>query len=338
MLKEKINVGIVGLGYAKQVLIPALEETNLFNIIGLSDSKETYQTLKILDIDYSKVPWSELIKNSKVDLILISVPAKLHTKFTNEALEHGKKVFCEKPFGDLRDIQAVHKKNLPIPENRIYVGYQFRFDPMILELYKILLTSNINQKIVINVDWISDGGKRFLNNNLQPNNIWLDFGSHIFDYLNFLGSTRSWGPLTVLEQGQTCVEHFEFPELCNGVKLIGKNVLVNISLCRISNQTPRHFIQLLFENGNIYFVEQRFPFKLRNYISSRNLEVKIPKEQKSSDIRIFDEIQQFKEIWKELTFKKSSKLLADQISAVKVHDIIKQILFPSSKNAGAIES
>jgi myo-inositol 2-dehydrogenase/D-chiro-inositol 1-dehydrogenase len=199
MLEGKINVGIVGLGYAKQVLIPALEETNLFNIVGLSDSKETYQTLKILGLDYSKVPWSDLVKNSQVDLILIGVPAKLHTKFTIDALEHGKKVFCEKPFGNLRDIQAVHKKNFPILENRIFVGYQFRFDPMILELYKILLTSNINQKIVINIDWISDGGKRFLNSNLQPNNIWFDFGSHIFDYLNFL-ILKSWLYLVLLHE------------------------------------------------------------------------------------------------------------------------------------------
>ncbi len=337
MFESKINVGIVGLGYARQVLIPALEETRLFNIIGLSDSKETYQTLKILGVDYSKVPWSELVKNSKIDLILISVPAKLHSKFTDDALKHRKKVFCEKPFGDFKEIQSIHKKNSQILNNRIYVGYQFRFDPMILALYRILLTSNINEKIVVNIEWRSNGGKRFLNSNLRPNNIWLDFGSHVFDYLNFLGSARSWGPLNVLEQSQTCMNHFQFPELCNTVKLVGKNVQINILLCRISNQTPRHFIQLLFENGNIYFVEQIFPFKLRNYNSSRNLEVKIPKNQKSTDIRVFDEMQQFKEIWKELTSKKKSKFLADQLSAFEVHDIVKQIIPPSSKNVVTIE-
>jgi predicted dehydrogenase len=45
MSKKKINVGIVGLGYAKQVLIPALEQTGLYNIVGLSDSKKSYQTV-----------------------------------------------------------------------------------------------------------------------------------------------------------------------------------------------------------------------------------------------------------------------------------------------------
>jgi len=326
MREGKINIGIVGLGYARQVLIPAIEKTELFNIVGLSDSKKTYQTLKINGLDYSKVPWSELVKNERIDLIVVSVPAKLHYKFTNDAIENGKKVFCEKPFGDLIGIQEVHKKNFRISENRIFVGYQFRFDPMIIELYRLLLTSNSQEKIVINIDWKSNGGKRFLNRNLVPKNIWLDFGSHVFDYLNFLGTTKSWGRLNVIANSQTCADHFKFSELCSSVKLVGKNVLINISLCRISNQTPGHYIEMIFENGNRYFVEQNYPFKLGNYNSSTNLEIKFSGKQKSVDIRIFDEIQQFKEIWNELTSEKKSEKLADQVSAADVHAIINQVL------------
>jgi predicted dehydrogenase len=208
---------------------------------------------------------------------------------------------------------------------------------MICELYRIIQTSNKDEKIVVNIDWRSDGGKRFINSNLVPNNIWLDFGSHVFDYLNFLGSTKSWGPLNALAQNNICTDHLEFPELCTSVRLVGKNVLINISLCRISNQAPRHYIELSFENGNIYFTEQKYPFNLRDYNSSTNFEQKISTAHKSFDIRIFDEIQQFKEIWKELTSEKLSDNLADQVSAAQVHDIIRQVLLLSRKSVGTIE-
>jgi predicted transcriptional regulator len=75
-------------------------------------------------------------------------------------------------------------------------------------------------------------------------------------------------------------------------------------------------------------VEQKFPFTLQNYNSSRNIKINITKEEESFDIRIFDEIQQFKEIWRELTSKQKSNTVADQVSALKVHDIIEQLLYP----------
>ena len=324
--KRNIKVGIIGLGYAKQVIIPALQELNGFEIVGLANSKNEYRIVEINNYRFRKVPALELISSNETELIVIATPIKFHWLYITEALNNLKKVFCEKPLGNSSDLNNIFElKNYEKLET-IYVGYQFRYDFMVEQIKQIVEKHNSNSLMSIDVKWNTSGGNRFISQNVIPPNLWLDFGSHVIDYLYFIGKSCKWGDLKLSKiTGPCSIKHKQYPKLCNSIFLEGKNVKINISICRISEKTPSHSISVQLDKSKLT-VGQKFPFNFGNYFSSELGITPSPQENiHSRDIRINDEMKQFAEIRNELLGLKSSEKLAKFNDAVRVHGIINEI-------------
>ncbi|KNC76027.1 hypothetical protein SARC_11461 [Sphaeroforma arctica JP610] len=94
---EPIRVGIVGYGYsAKTFHIPLLTSNENFKFTSISSSQKETLESKYPDLVVFNSP-EALIKDSNVQLIVITAPNAVHFSLAKLALENGKHVVLEKP-------------------------------------------------------------------------------------------------------------------------------------------------------------------------------------------------------------------------------------------------
>lgn len=127
-MSDKIKIGILGnADIARRMVIPALIETDLFELAGIASQSCSSQ---ILINDYPKIPhftnYDSLVE-SGLDAIYIPLPNSLHYKWIKESLENGIHVLAEKPMSctlhQAREINHLARANkLVLLEN-----FQFRF-------------------------------------------------------------------------------------------------------------------------------------------------------------------------------------------------------------------
>jgi hypothetical protein len=108
---QPVRVGIAGLGRSGWGI----------HQNALKDLKDTYQIVAVADTDksrseeaaaehgyraYSDV--ADLVKDNEVELIVVATPNRFHGAQALQALEAGKHVVCEKPFGfTVADVDAM---------------------------------------------------------------------------------------------------------------------------------------------------------------------------------------------------------------------------------------
>ena len=95
------RVGIIGTGYAEQILIPGFQCHPRFRAVALAarDPRRTEAAADKQGIKRWYTDWREMIAQGGFDLLAIATPPHLHHKMTLAALDAGLHVFCEKPMG-----------------------------------------------------------------------------------------------------------------------------------------------------------------------------------------------------------------------------------------------
>ena len=112
---KRIRVGIIGAnpdrGWAKQAHIPALKSlSDDFEITALSTSRRESADAasRLFDIPLAFDNHQELVKDPRVDLVVVTVRVPRHLELASAALEAGKAVYCEWPLGNgLQEAQAL---------------------------------------------------------------------------------------------------------------------------------------------------------------------------------------------------------------------------------------
>ena len=97
-MKKKYNVLLIGFGYWGPILARNFQSSLNFNIFAICDSnilnlkkaKNIYPN-SITSQDYQKA-----IKNSKIDIVVISTPTNTHYKIAKFALENKKHIIKNK--------------------------------------------------------------------------------------------------------------------------------------------------------------------------------------------------------------------------------------------------
>ena len=103
-----ITVGLIGYGYWGKIIHSKLEQVS--NVKFICRSKDTY-------VD----------KLDSVDWVFVVTPDNTHYEITKTCLEHGKNVFCEKPFTDNLE-QAIYLNGLSFVNGvRLYVDDVFNY-------------------------------------------------------------------------------------------------------------------------------------------------------------------------------------------------------------------
>ena len=131
-----INAAIVGMGWWAQTLVEAVVDSDKINFVAgttrtLSDEAKAFAKQYGFELQPS---YEDLLKDPDIDAVVLVTPHSLHVPQMIAAAEHGKHVFCEKPFaleGGLAEKAVAAAKAAGIT---LGVGYNRRFHPEIIGL------------------------------------------------------------------------------------------------------------------------------------------------------------------------------------------------------------
>jgi len=99
LIDKRIKVGIIGIGFGQQVLVPAFRANERCEVVALCASNlERSQNVAIaLQIAKAYGNWQELVWDPDIEAIAIATPPTLQPAIAIAVLTQGKHVFCEKP-------------------------------------------------------------------------------------------------------------------------------------------------------------------------------------------------------------------------------------------------
>jgi len=127
---NKIGLGLIGLGYIGKVHLRNCLKLDSAALLAVSDiSKKALNLAKKMGINRVYNDYKMLLKNDKIDAVIIALPNHLHLPCAKEAAEAGKHILLEKPLAksvaEGKEIISTAKKN----NIKLMVGYAFRFSP-----------------------------------------------------------------------------------------------------------------------------------------------------------------------------------------------------------------
>lgn len=132
-----INAAIVGLGWWGKTLVESVSGvSDDIRFVGattrsLSDDAKAFANEHDIKL-YST--YEDILANRDIDAVVLVTPNSMHSSQTIAAAEHGKHVFCEKPFAltgadAAAAVEAIEKAGLTLG-----VGYNRRFHPEMTKL------------------------------------------------------------------------------------------------------------------------------------------------------------------------------------------------------------
>ena len=125
-----MNVGIVGFGYWGQNLVRNLKNTKDCNVTHIAESEiKKHEQIHELYPDIEIEPFDVIIKNSKIDAIVIATSVSSHYELAKAALENNKHVLIEKPIAyseknaeELIKLSKLKNKTLMVDHTYLYSG------------------------------------------------------------------------------------------------------------------------------------------------------------------------------------------------------------------------
>lgn len=181
-MSQIIKVGLIGAGRWGPNVIGAINRLNEAKLLKVADPNQ--ESLSNLNLRFPGVKSSqsptEIINDDQIDAVAICTPVATHSELVKSALESGKHVFVEKPFGhDTKECESLcllaKNKNLII-----VVGHVFLFNASVIALKKIIQSGELGDLLHLEAHRTNLGPVR-----KDVNAVW-DLTSHdlsIFDFL-----------------------------------------------------------------------------------------------------------------------------------------------------------
>jgi predicted dehydrogenase len=123
------RVGIIGTGYAEQVIIPGFQRHPRFLVTALAarDPRRTEAAARKHGIERWETDWRALIREGGLDLLAIATPPHLHREMTLAALDAGLHVFCEKPMALTSNEAEQMLERVRETGRTAMIGHQLRY-------------------------------------------------------------------------------------------------------------------------------------------------------------------------------------------------------------------
>jgi len=139
---EKVTLGMLGAGnFASAVLLPVLKATANLELVGLATASGASARAAgtRFGFRYCSSDYQEVVRDSRINTVVIATRHHLHSQQVIAALEAGKHVFCEKPLcvseNELGEIVSVYQRARSSAAKPILmVGYNRRFAPLAIRM------------------------------------------------------------------------------------------------------------------------------------------------------------------------------------------------------------
>lgn len=187
-MKKKIKIAIAGYGKGARIynapIIESVEGLGIKKILtttpeNIEAAKNNFPKAKIVS------KFEDILKDDKIDLVVVTVPNHLHKKFTEKALKAGKHVVVEKPFTpttkEADELIALAQENNLL----LTVNHNRRFDSDFQTVRKIVEEKKLGKIVQYEAHFdrfrneVSPGWKEEKDN--PGNGILYDLGSHLID-------------------------------------------------------------------------------------------------------------------------------------------------------------
>jgi len=199
------------LGKSLSTACSSLEEANLYYVCDLSESllkniAHTYTSIK------TTTNYEDILRDEKVDAVVIAVPAEHHHKLAKEALLSGKHVLVEKPMAANAE-EAKELIKVAEQQNKILmVDHTFEYSGAINKMKSIIESGELGDIHYFSAQWLNLGL-------LQPDvDVMWDLATHIISIISYAGNMR---PVSVSAVGKPHVRdkisemahlHLRFPQ------------------------------------------------------------------------------------------------------------------------------
>lgn len=148
---ERVKIGVLGTSdIAYRRFLPALLMDENFEYIGIA-SRDLNKTQRFIDTYGGKgyKGYNDLIEDSTIQAVYISLPPALHSEWAEKALKAGKHILVEKPFTTSfletkRLITIAQKENLSIHEN-----YAFLYHCQLSKINEIISSGDVGEVYLI---------------------------------------------------------------------------------------------------------------------------------------------------------------------------------------------
>ena len=167
-------------------------------VVAVADSGSGRVLARLSDVSLYRPSWRDMLITS-VDSVCIVTPPATHQEMVLELVDRGKHVLCEKPLG-MNPLQSRHMAYAVARGNVTgAVTYQYRFEPGIQTLKKLLNDNRIGELKSVECIWLTssrrDPGSAWTwrNDALRGGGVIGAFLSHLVDLLHWLTGDRVQG-------------------------------------------------------------------------------------------------------------------------------------------------
>jgi UDP-N-acetylglucosamine 3-dehydrogenase len=204
---DRVNVGLIGLGYAGTCLhLPPLKQNAHVNIEVACDEDVTKtEGFRHNHGDvgaHTTARWEDVINDASLHAIFIATPTPTHREIATAALKAGKHVFCEKPVAlSMEDAQAMYEAAQNSGGKLLMIGQVLRYWPDYVEAHNIVKCGKLGEIRVARTSRCVGMPSGWYGDELQSGGVILDLALHDIDFLVWtLGLVDS-----VFAQGENCL-------------------------------------------------------------------------------------------------------------------------------------
>lgn len=188
----KGTVGIIGAGnFTSAMILPCLKKTPAkLKFISSSAGLSGTTLAKKFGVAQSTTDNSLILKDSEVDLVVVTTRHNAHARMVIDALKAGKHVFVEKPLAlNQEELDAVVEAYVESGKT-VSVGFNRRFAPLAIQMKKALGSGNTPMNIMATMNagfipgkvWVHDmevGGGRIIGE-----------ACHFIDLISYLAGSK----------------------------------------------------------------------------------------------------------------------------------------------------
>ena len=171
-----VRLGVIGAGnYASSMLLPHLAKDGRVQLAAVATSRGLTAAHAARKFGFARhgTDYRAVLTDPEVDAVLIATRHAAHAAMTAEALRAGKAVFVEKPLAiDRGGVEAVRKAVVESGNDRLQVGFNRRFAPLVAALKKpfagcsspLVMNYRVHAGAVDPTSWYADAteGSRFV--------------------------------------------------------------------------------------------------------------------------------------------------------------------------------
>jgi len=190
-VKKSIRFGIIGVGGTIRKTTGVLAEETGIKLVSLADPSSARREAALEGTKGVEVfdDYHEMLDKCDLDAVCIGLPTWMHTQATQEALEQGCHVLCEKPpTNNAEEMKGL--ASLAANKERTYMFVrQTRFSPRMMEGRRLVQSGKLGHVYYADTKWIRTrwcSGKGWRHDKDKGGGVLVDLGIHAIDNAWFM--------------------------------------------------------------------------------------------------------------------------------------------------------